>query len=73
MIPNVYYEPEPLTDRQRVILRLVSYGLDAAEISLRLGVTVDTVKWHRRQILERLGARNSANAVALAYEYEVFA
>lgn len=66
-------EPEPLTDRQRQILRLVSYGLESAEISLRLGITVDCVKWHRRQILERLGARSSANAVALAYEYGVWA
>ena len=65
--------PNPLTYRQRQILRLVSYGLESAEISLRLGITVDCVKWHRRQILERLGARSSANAVALAYEYEVWA
>lgn len=64
-------EPLPLNAIQRRILRLVSYGHRTDMIAAQLGVTLDTAKWHRRQILDKLGAMNMANAVALGYEHGI--
>jgi DNA-binding CsgD family transcriptional regulator len=53
-----------LTDRQEDVLKLVSRGLTNAEIAERLGVTLDGVKWHIREILGKFGVESREQAVA---------
>lgn len=55
-----------LTDRQQDILELLSEGYTLQEIGAKLLVTRETVKSHVRIIYRALGARNAANAVAIA-------
>jgi PAS domain S-box-containing protein len=55
---------ELLSTRQLEILALVADGHSNAEIASRLFVTENTVKWHVRQILRRMGVSNRAQAVA---------
>ena len=57
-----------LTEREREIARLVAEGLTNAEIAGRLVISPLTAKTHVSNILRKLGCRDRAALVALAYE-----
>jgi len=60
--------PEPLTDRELEVLRLLAAGLSNEEMAGRLQVTYGTVKTHVHNIYGKLGADSRVRAVALARE-----
>jgi DNA-binding NarL/FixJ family response regulator len=57
-----------LTSRELEVLRLVSRGLTNAEIAETLVVGQTTVKTHVAHILTKLGLKERAQAVVVAYE-----
>jgi two-component system response regulator FixJ len=57
-----------LTYRERQILQYVVDGLTNKEIAVDLGLSYRTVEVHRRHIMEKIGARNTAELVRLAIE-----
>jgi two-component system response regulator DctR len=57
-----------LTYRERQILQFVVDGLTNKEIAVDLGLSYRTVEVHRRHIMEKIGARNTAELVRLAIE-----
>jgi len=59
-------DPDRLTDRERDVLRAVVRGLRNKEIAAELGVSENTVKFHLRNILDKLHAQSRAEAVARA-------
>ncbi len=59
-------DPDALTDRELDVLRFVVAGLRNKEIAARLGISENTVKFHLRNILDKLHAQSRAEAVARA-------
>jgi DNA-binding NarL/FixJ family response regulator len=58
--------PGVLSERERVVLRLIADGRENKQVARELGITERTVKFHVTSILNKLGAGNRAQAVALA-------
>ena len=59
---------DPLTERERETLALVGAGLTNDEIARRWVVSPATVKTHVNRAMTKLGARDRAQLVVLAYE-----
>jgi DNA-binding NarL/FixJ family response regulator len=59
---------EELTDRERQVLALVAEGLSNDEIGERLVVSPATAKTHVSRAMGKLGARDRAQLVVIAYE-----
>ncbi len=57
-----------LTVREREVLALIATGLSNTEIAERLVMSVPTAKTHVSRILAKLGARDRAQLVVIAYQ-----
>lgn len=76
---NSYRSPErttskpdhTLTEREMEILRLVAQGLTNIEIGERLFISYRTVDTHRRNLLHKLGLRNSIEMVRYAFQHKL--
>lgn len=55
-----------LTFRQHQVLVMVANGLRNDEIATELGLKLETVKSHMKNLISELGANNRAHAVAIA-------
>jgi len=57
-----------LTDRESEVLVCIARGLSNQELAQQLGIAGNTVKTHVKRILTKLGARDRAQAIVIAYE-----
>ena len=55
---------EPLTEREREIVKLIAHGLTNQQIAAQLYLTLDTVKWYNRQIYQKMGVHSRTQAIA---------
>ena len=60
--------PDPLTERETEILRLMAGGYSNKEIANSLDVAEGTVKNHVSNILSKMGVRDRTRAVLKALE-----
>ncbi|MDQ3576889.1 MAG: response regulator transcription factor [Actinomycetota bacterium] len=57
-----------LTEREHEVLVCIARGLSNRELAQRLVIADNTVKTHVKRILTKLGARDRAQAIVIAYE-----
>lgn len=57
-----------LSPRERQITHLMAEGMTAEAIGAELGVSVETVRTHVRNVIRKLRARNRVHAIAIALE-----
>ena len=60
-----------LTEREIEILRLVSNGFSNKDLANRLGVSTNTVKWHLRNVYDKLQIGNRVQAIAVARHFHL--
>ncbi len=63
---EAWTDADPLTDRERQVLRLADEGLSGAEIAKRLKLSEGTVRNYLSETIGKLGARNRVEAARLA-------
>jgi LuxR family maltose regulon positive regulatory protein len=63
--------PEPLTEREIEILRLIAAGLSNPQIAERLYLSLNTVKWHAKNFYGKLSVNNRVEAVNRAQELDL--
>jgi DNA-binding NarL/FixJ family response regulator len=60
--------PDPLTERENQVLRLIAFGLSNREIAELLHLSEGTVKNHTSNMLSKLGVRDRTRAVLKAID-----
>lgn len=68
-IADAQAPPEALSERERDVLRLVSYGKANKDIGRVLGMTEGTVKWYMQQVFGKLDVRRRSHAVRRARQH----
>jgi DNA-binding NarL/FixJ family response regulator len=66
-------EGQRLTKRQREVLQLLTEGKSAKEVAYELGVTADTVGFHKYRIKEKLNVKSNAELVQYAVRNRIIA
>jgi FixJ family two-component response regulator len=56
-----------LTQREREVLREIAAGASSKEAGRNLGISPRTIEVHRARILEKLGARNTADLMRIVF------
>ena len=59
-------EPDPLTDRERQVLRLSAEGLSTARLASELHLSEGTVRNYLSEAISKLNAANRADAARIA-------
>ncbi|WP_299190126.1 response regulator transcription factor [uncultured Aquimarina sp.] len=57
-----------LTRREKEVLELISKEYTSEEIAEKLFITIKTVEAHRGNLIQKLGVRNSAGLIRVAFE-----
>jgi DNA-binding NarL/FixJ family response regulator len=66
------HDPDALTDREREVLELLVRGVTSnRKLAKSLGVSENTVKFHVRNILDKLHLHNRAQVVSYAFRHKI--
>jgi DNA-binding NarL/FixJ family response regulator len=66
------HDPDALTDREREVLELLVNGVTSnRKLAKQLGVSENTVKFHVRNILDKLHLHNRAQVVSYAIRHRI--
>lgn len=63
---EAWTEADPLTDRERQVLRLASEGIASADIAEQIGLSEGTVRNYLSEAMSKLGAANRVEAARIA-------
>jgi DNA-binding CsgD family transcriptional regulator len=63
VLPEPFAKDERLTDRERVVLAQLLRGASSKEAARTLGISPRTVDFHRANMMQKLGARNTAELI----------
>ncbi|HET9183353.1 MAG TPA: response regulator transcription factor [Candidatus Angelobacter sp.] len=65
---EAWTEADPLTDRERQVLRLASDGMTTADIAASIGLSDGTVRNYLSEAISKVGAANRVEAARIARE-----
>ncbi len=65
---EAWSEPDPLTDRERQVLRMAGEGESSADIASTLNLSEGTVRNYLSEAINKLGAANRVEAARIARE-----
>jgi DNA-binding NarL/FixJ family response regulator len=63
---------EKLSEREMEVLGCIATGLTTQEIAKKLFISKNTVETHRKNLLYKLEARNTAELITNAYKRRLF-
>lgn len=63
--------PPLITDREKEVFRYLSEGDSAKIIACKLGISESTVVSHRKNLIEKLGVKNSAELIKRGFELHI--
>jgi len=63
---EAWAEPDPLTDRERQVLRLAGDGMASGDIAAELNLSEGTVRNYLSEAISKLGANNRVEAARIA-------
>jgi two-component system, NarL family, response regulator DesR len=63
---EAWVEPDPLTDRERQVLRLAGEGMTSFDIATKLSLSEGTVRNYLSEAISKLGASNRVEAARIA-------
>ncbi len=64
---------DPLSEREREVLRLLALGHTNQELASMLFISVRTAETHRAHIMQKLGLRSRADLVRYALDNKLIA
>lgn len=59
-----------ISDREKEVIKLVSQGVSNAEIGVKLNLSARTIESHRRNILQKLDLKNTAEMISYAIKHK---
>ncbi len=62
---------KPITIQEQKILSLIGHGYSTIQIGYALGISAHTVESHRKNLLTKLDAKNSAELILKAIQAKV--
>ncbi|MFS0784542.1 response regulator [Bacillus sp. 1P06AnD] len=68
LMDDFYNEENPLTDREKAVLELVSHGKNTKEIADQLSIKAGTVRNYISTIFDKLGVKNRIEAITQSKE-----
>lgn len=66
-----FKEKNPLSLRERQVLRMLAQGDEYSQISHNLNISINTVKFHVKNIKHKIQARNTNHAIHIANRNEI--
>jgi two-component system, NarL family, response regulator DesR len=66
LVAEAWGEADPLTDRERQVVRLAGEGVAGSEIAQKLGLSEGTVRNYLSEAMSKLGANNRVEAARIA-------
>lgn len=61
-------DPSPLSDKETMVLKMVSSGMSLKKVAEELKVSVFTINWYTKAIYKKLGANSKTQATSMASE-----
>ena len=61
----------PLSRKERTLLKALAKGPTNRHLAAQLGISANTVKFHRSNIFDKLSVKNHAQAIAFYYAQQM--
>jgi len=66
---NVQQNLYPISKREHQVLELIAFEYTTKEIAQKLFISYDTANTHRKNLMNKMDAKNTAGLVRRAYEF----